>query len=64
MDLHWEILDEKRLGMVAKLRPFKKNFYLAGGTALALQIGHRTSMDFDFFSTVDFNHADVLDLSR
>ena len=33
---------------------FKKldslDFYLAGGTALALQIGHRCSVDFDFFS--------------
>ncbi|MBI5840943.1 MAG: nucleotidyl transferase AbiEii/AbiGii toxin family protein [Chloroflexi bacterium] len=26
------------------------HFYLAGGTALALQIGHRTSVDLDFFS--------------
>ena len=25
-------------------------FYLVGGTALALQIGHRISVDFDFFS--------------
>lgn len=27
-----------------------RGFYLAGGTALALQIGHRESQDFDFFS--------------
>ncbi len=27
-----------------------ESFYLAGGTALALQIGHRTSVDLDFFS--------------
>lgn len=27
-----------------------EDFYLAGGTALALQIGHRISVDFDFFS--------------
>lgn len=27
-----------------------KDFYLAGGTGLALQIGHRVSLDFDFFS--------------
>ncbi|MEK7203638.1 MAG: nucleotidyl transferase AbiEii/AbiGii toxin family protein [Patescibacteria group bacterium] len=36
-----------------KLFPlFKKfsDFYLAGGTALALQMGHRVSVDFDFFS--------------
>lgn len=26
------------------------DFYLVGGTALALQIGHRLSVDFDFFS--------------
>lgn len=30
---------------------FIKDFYLAGGTALALQIGHRISTDLDFFST-------------
>ncbi len=27
-----------------------KGFYLVGGTALALQIGHRVSVDFDLFS--------------
>ncbi len=29
-------------------------FFLAGGTALALQIGHRRSIDFDFFSPLGF----------
>jgi hypothetical protein len=28
--------------------------YLAGGTGLALQLGHRISMDFDFFTARDF----------
>lgn len=28
--------------------------YLAGGTAAALQIGHRISMDFDFFTAKEF----------
>ncbi|OGI20847.1 MAG: hypothetical protein A3B68_09970 [Candidatus Melainabacteria bacterium RIFCSPHIGHO2_02_FULL_34_12] len=27
-----------------------KSYYLAGGTAIALQIGHRISIDFDFFA--------------
>ncbi|MEK7217713.1 MAG: nucleotidyl transferase AbiEii/AbiGii toxin family protein [Patescibacteria group bacterium] len=31
------------------------DFYLAGGTALALQIGHRVSVDFDFFSNEKIN---------
>lgn len=30
-------------------------FYLAGGTALALQIGHRHSVDLDFFSEKKFS---------
>jgi len=33
--------------------PFAQRFYLAGGTALALQLGHRVSVDLDFFSTSD-----------
>jgi hypothetical protein len=35
---------------------FASRFYLAGGTALALQLGHRTSVDLDFFSEVDELH--------
>ena len=30
------------------------SFYLSGGTALALQIGHRESEDLDFFTQVEF----------
>lgn len=33
-----------------------KNFYLAGGTALALYFGHRFSIDLDWFSVV-FNNS-------
>jgi hypothetical protein len=38
-----------------------KEFYLAGGTGLALQIGHRISIDFDFF-TDDFISENLLNL--
>ncbi len=31
------------------------NFYLAGGTGLALHLGHRKSIDLDFFSEKKFN---------
>lgn len=33
--------------------PLPADFYLAGGTALAMQIGHRVSYDLDFFSAVN-----------
>jgi len=32
-----------------------ETFYLAGGTGLALRLGHRTSIDIDLFSQETFN---------
>lgn len=45
-----DILDAKRKAVLPFLRPLKQKFYLGGGTGLALQLGHRESIDFDFFS--------------
>ncbi len=39
--------------------PSLKNFALGGGTNLALQIGHRLSIDLDFFTATPFNNAEV-----
>ena len=36
-----------------------ESFYMAGGTALALQIGHRYSFDFDFFSIEEFSTLEL-----
>lgn len=52
--LFYDILDGNRRKVLPLLKSFKKDFYLAGGTALALQIGHRDSVDFDFFSQEPF----------
>lgn len=46
--MHQEVLKSKQKEIFKKLKNFS-DFYLAGGTALALQIGHRISDDFDFF---------------
>jgi predicted nucleotidyltransferase component of viral defense system len=40
--------------------PILKSFYLAGGTGLALRLGHRLSADLDFFVGEDFNEDYVL----
>lgn len=37
----------------------QKGFYLAGGTGLALQLGHRTSVDFDFYTQKHFQPPDL-----
>ena len=39
--------------------PEVSQFYLAGGSSLALQLGHRISVDLDFFSQQEFD-ADLL----
>ncbi|MBI5123101.1 nucleotidyl transferase AbiEii/AbiGii toxin family protein [Candidatus Roizmanbacteria bacterium] len=49
-NLHLDILDKERQALLHKLLPFAKEFVLGGGTALALQLRHRESYDFDFFS--------------
>lgn len=49
---HWEALTEETrqaFDLVARL-PFIGRFYLAGGTGLALHLGHRFSVDLDLFS--------------
>jgi len=50
------ILDPKIKKLLSKLGFLnKQGFYMAGGTALALQIGHRTSLDFDFYTEEKFD---------
>ncbi len=46
--MYLEALKSKQKEIFEKLHKFS-DFYLAGGTALALQIGHRISVDFDLF---------------
>lgn len=63
--MFYEILDKKRLKILPFFKQFKREFYLAGGTALALQIGHRDSIDFDFFTPNDIDTAELFrDLKR
>ncbi|WP_035655316.1 nucleotidyl transferase AbiEii/AbiGii toxin family protein [Flavobacterium filum] len=40
---------------------FLKGFYLVGGTALALKIGHRNSIDIDLFTQDEFNDNELLE---
>ena len=53
--LHLSTVDSTTLELLKKLQsiPILHNTRLVGGTALALQIGHRKSVDLDFFGTVD-----------
>jgi len=63
INLQYHSLPDNQLGLYQKLKVQSRisTFYLAGGTALALQIGHRQSIDFDFFLTGDFNISELDD---
>lgn len=55
---HWEALTPETQQAFHKIAglEFIDSFYLAGGTGLALHLGHRFSVDLDFFSP----HADAV----
>jgi hypothetical protein len=42
-------------------RDYLKDFYLVGGTALALIYGYRKSIDVDLFCNIDFDTSHVID---
>jgi hypothetical protein len=51
LKLHLEALGRSQRAVLRRVAPFTTahGFYLAGGTSLALQLGHRRSVDFDWF---------------
>ena len=51
---HPEILPSEQSALLPDLARIPDHFILYGGTALALRLGHRTSVDFDFFSAHPF----------
>lgn len=55
MHAHLEILPEAQRRLWLLLKNIPSCFILYGGTAVALQLGHRISVDFDFFSDEPLN---------
>ena len=62
--LHYATIYPDTLGLLKELmqKPELSNFSLAGGTSLALQIGHRISYDLDMFGNEPLDVDEVLDL--
>jgi hypothetical protein len=57
--LHKEILTKSQKELLPVIGMFSKNFGLVGGTAIALHIGHRESVDFDMFSFKKFGNLSI-----
>lgn len=57
--MHPEILTETQTNLLPLVKQFSRNFYLVGGTAIALHLGHRRSVDFDLFTDKKFENLAV-----
>ncbi len=61
--LHIQTVNSRLLEILTALmnHPYFNDFHLVGGTSLALQIGHRESIDIDLFGTGELDELEVSD---
>jgi hypothetical protein len=57
--MHLEILSNQQRELLPFVAHFKRSYYLVGGTAIALHIGHRRSIDFDLFTAKKLNKSRI-----
>lgn len=53
--MHLNILSKEQADLLPHLKLFNRTFYMVGGTAIALHLGHRRSIDFDLFCQAPLN---------
>ncbi|MGH7204266.1 MAG: nucleotidyl transferase AbiEii/AbiGii toxin family protein [Candidatus Levyibacteriota bacterium] len=61
MQWHTDTIPEATASVLEQIKNTSKlkDFYLSGGTALSLQLGHRESEDLDFFTKREFQPAEL-----
>ncbi|MFA7232362.1 MAG: nucleotidyl transferase AbiEii/AbiGii toxin family protein [Victivallaceae bacterium] len=59
--LHYKTIDTETLELLKRIQnlPVFANLRLVGGTSLALQIGHRKSIDLDLFGKIESDEFSV-----
>lgn len=57
--MHSEILTPEQVELLPVIKKFSLSFSLVGGTAIALYIGHRRSVDFDLFTDKKFKNINL-----
>ena len=57
--MHTEILTGGQVELLPYLKGFRRSFYMVGGTAVALHIGHRRSIDFELFTHSQLNKSRI-----
>jgi len=62
--MHIEVLSEEQQRLLPLIKSFSSEYYLAGGTAIALYIAHRRSIDFDLFTNADIERIGVRNIIK
>ena len=64
--LHLETIEPKTLELLRRLQSLSifEHSRLVGGTALALQLGHRKSIDLDMFGSIEATSEEIQDACR
>lgn len=62
--MHEKVLSKKQVKLLPLLESFSDKFGLVGGTAIALHLGHRRSVDYDLFTLGELVNEDVRNIVR
>ncbi len=62
--MHRDIFSKDQTNLLPLVVKFSKDFGLVGGTAIALQVGHRRSIDFDLFTVREFDNDAIRAIVR
>jgi len=57
--MYKQVLKKEQIELLPLLKLFNREFYMVGGTALALHIGHRYSVDFDLFTSKNLKRKNI-----
>jgi hypothetical protein len=58
--MYENILSTNQKRLIPFLETFHREYYLVGGTAVALQLGHRESIDFDMFKQGSVHKSKII----
>lgn len=62
--MHSKVLTQEQRELLPLIKLFSNDYYLVGGTAIALHIGHRRSIDFDLFTEGDIKRKSIRNMIK
>jgi predicted nucleotidyltransferase component of viral defense system len=60
--MHIEVFNKNQIQLLPLIKQFKREYFLVGGTAIALYLGHRRSIDFDLFKFSAIKPVNIINI--